>query len=152
MLDLMEILGLRSDAGWRRDAACTPGDTGRLDPIVGGEPTRGELAMYRRAAAELCAGCPVARLCAAEADLHADEGVRGGSLRYRAGGPHGTYTVERLIPEAVPSIHEDTVAERLARKRALVEKVCAALVEGNHRAAHLYWHLSDTKDETYGVK
>lgn len=130
MLDLMEILGLRAGEGWRRDAACTPVDMDRLDPIVGGEPTTGELVVRAEAATELCARCPVARLCAAEADLHADEGVRGGSLRYRAGGPRGTYVVLPLIPEAVPSIHAGTVAQRLARKRALLDDTAEKAREG----------------------
>ena len=128
MLDLMEILGLRAGEGWRRDSACTYADRDRLDPIVGGVPTVGELAVRRVAARELCAACPVARLCAAEADLHGDEGVRAGSLRYRAGGSHGTYTVLRLIPDAVPSVHEkQAITARLASKRAVI---AAAVGEG----------------------
>lgn len=47
-----------------------------------------------------------------------------------------------------------TAAERalLLAAKSRGGEICAALVEGSHRAAHLYWHLSDTKDETYGVK
>lgn len=122
MLDLMEILGLRAGEGWRRDAVCTPSDMDRLDPIVGGEPTPGELAVRRAAARELCAVCPVAWPCGAEADLNGDVGVRAGRLGYLAGGPHGIYTVLPLIPNAVPSVHDkDMVAARLARKRAVLE-------------------------------
>jgi hypothetical protein len=112
--------------GGRREA-CTPADAPRLDPIVGGEPTPAELAVYREAAAELCAVCPVARLCGAEGDRGAEEGVWGGCLRYLAGGPHGAYRVLPLIPNAVPSVHDkDAVAARLTRKRA----VAAAAGEG----------------------
>lgn len=106
---------------WTLEAACRPADYERLDPIIGGAPTPAELSEKTDAARELCAHCPVARSCAAEADLFVDIGVRGGSLRYRVGGDHGEYRVRRLIAEAVPSVHErETVAGRLARKRALV--------------------------------
>lgn len=131
MLDLVEILAdLRAgaDRAWQLDAACV-GQWERLDPIVGGAPTEGELLERTRAAQELCASCPVARACAAAADLHYEPGVWGGSLRHQTGGPRGgTYVVRPLIPEAVPSIHEnEAVAARPADKRELV---AAAVGEG----------------------
>ncbi len=104
---------------WTRFARCTPADIDRLDPIVGGHPSDDELAVRTQAAEELCAHCPVAQTCAQDADLDVGVdldlgpavGVRGGSLRYRAGGPRGEYTVVPLIPEAVPSVHGPAVHE-----------------------------------------
>lgn len=61
---------------WTRDAACGTADIDRLDPIVGGRPTPTELRIRLTAAQDLCADCPVRRVCGAEADLHGDEGVR----------------------------------------------------------------------------
>ena len=116
---------------WVRDARCTPADATRLDAIVGGHPTPEELEVRTAAATELCAHCPVARICVAEADLHADVGVRGGSLRYRAGGPRGEYTVRPLIPDAVPSVHDrNAVARRVTRKRDAVLGPARSLVHG----------------------
>lgn len=112
---------------WTRDAACGPGDIDRLDPIVGGKPTPTEMRVRIDAAQELCARCPVRRICGAEADLHGDEGVRGGSLRYTVlDAEHefnGRYLAERLIPDAAPSIYErDAIRERLTRKRVVASR------------------------------
>lgn len=126
MLDLRDLLTGRTGQipAWQRDAACTPDDSERLDTIVGGYPTERELLARATAAGQLCAHCPVIAICAAEADLHAEVGVWGGWLRFRAGGDRGEYTVLRLIPEAPPSIHDDeAVADRWARKRELVGAV-----------------------------
>ena len=125
MLNLIDLL---TGGAWTRDAACAWADYERLDPIVGGRPTERELLERATAAAQLCAGCPVIAICAAEADRYAAEGVRGGSLRYRAGGYHGEYKVIPLIEGAVPSIHDDeAVADRWARKRELVGAVMGEL-------------------------
>jgi hypothetical protein len=123
MLDLRIIVRALAQP-WMRDATCATRDYARLDPIAGGEPTSADLDVRREAAEQLCAHCPVLRICAAEADLHGDVGVRGGSLRYRRnhdGGDRGEYTVEYLIPNAPASaLDRRGAAERLARKRALV--------------------------------
>lgn len=121
MLDLRDLL---TGGAWTRDAACTPDDSERLDTIIGGRPTERELLERATAAVQLCAGCPVIRACAAEADRRAEVGVWGGSLRFRLGGDHGEYKVRRLIAEAPESIHDDeAVADRWARKRELVGAV-----------------------------
>jgi hypothetical protein len=121
MLDLRDLL---TGGAWTRDAACAWTDRERLDPIDGGRPTERELLERATAAVQLCAGCPVIRACAAEADRRAEVGVWGGSLRYRKGGYRGEYVVAPLIEGAVPSIHDDeAVADRWARKRELVGAV-----------------------------
>lgn len=116
---------------WTRDAACGTADIDRLDPIVGGRPTPTELRIRLTAAQELCADCPVRRVCGAEADLHGDEGVRGGSLRYTVLDEgdvlSGSYVAVPLIPGAAPSIYDRQAVEaRLTRKRAVASR---ALIE-----------------------
>jgi hypothetical protein len=122
--DATTTAGLTRPGAWTRDAACGLSDIDRLDPIVGGKPTPTEMRVRLTAAQELCATCPVRRVCGAEADLHGDEGVRGGSLRYTVLDPEhefsGHYLAERLIPNAAPSVYErGPIRERLARKRAV---------------------------------
>lgn len=51
---------------------------------------------------------PVIRDCGLVGDLHAAEGVWGGSLHYRTGGgPRGEYRVRRLIEGAAESIYDE---------------------------------------------
>ena len=90
--------------------ACTPDDAEALGPIVGGLPTMAEMAAYTEAAKQMCAVCPLRDACSELGDRYAGQGVWGGSLRYRAGGPHGDYVVVPLIPDAPVSIHERRVS------------------------------------------
>lgn len=118
-LDLLDLLAPR----WVADAACTPGDTAELDPIVGGRPTRAELAVRTEAARSLCAHCPVLADCAARGDELGAEGVWGGALRYHvAGDPEhplsGQYVAVPLISTAPASPYNPkAIARRMAARR-----------------------------------
>jgi hypothetical protein len=97
------IFQIPRPAAWTTQTACTLDDYDRLDPVVGARPTRRELTVRRRAAEQLCARCPVAVNCAADADAYRDPGVRGGSLRLQVA---GRYVAVPLVRQAVPSIYD----------------------------------------------
>lgn len=93
---------------WPHYAACRSTNDPHLLPIVGGAPTDDELTHRRATAERYCARCPMIHSCGAVGDLHAEEGVWGGSLRYRTGGgPRGEYRVLRLISGAAVSIYDE---------------------------------------------
>jgi hypothetical protein len=102
-MDLRDLLGL-DGMDWRVFAECGADNYAELDPITGGRPSKVELETRTAAAYAMCARCPVAEQCGADADQYQGEGVRAGSLRIKP--DRGQYFALPLIPQAVPSIYD----------------------------------------------
>jgi len=120
MTEMLDLLTYLRAATWLDRAACSLTDSTDLDQPIGAAPSPIELETATFAAALLCAHCPVAGICAAEADRTKGLGVRGGSLRYV--NKVGRYVAEPLVSEAVRSPFEHVVRGRLARRRARINE------------------------------
>jgi len=124
MTEILDLLTYLRTNAWLDQAACSLADSTDLDQPIGATPSPIELEVATAAARRLCAGCPVAGICAAEADEAKGLGVRSGSLRYV--NKVGRYVAEPLISEAVRSPFEHVVRGRLARRRARINEARVA--------------------------
>lgn len=90
---------------WRDRAACRSADPAEFAPTISTPQARHhhvERAQREAAARRWCASCPVLASCAAMADVNAEEGLWGASLR-RKDHHLGRYVADPLIEQAPPS-------------------------------------------------